>query len=195
MALLDALHHSASGTCGVLAWLVDDHMTRVGNEFEASVSVLRDTAMEQQPITEACTACTSQHKHRHSYERSRRFAASGHPTYPGVPTLDSGLQRASAAHCRSETRAPARRNSTMATPQTRTTRAKKSEERASCLSRHKKTQDRHPLPQSSHPQPPKQTDMHNTAWSVGRAVKMGNHRHQPQSHKSTAQFTRWKKQP
>ena len=58
----------------------------------------------------------------------------------------------------------------------------------------KKTQDRHPLPQS-HPQPPKQTDMHNTAWSVGRTVKMGNLRHEPQSHKSTAQFTRWKKQP
>ena len=35
----------------------------------------------------------------HSYERSRRFAASGHPKYPGVPTLDSGLRRTSGAHC------------------------------------------------------------------------------------------------
>ena len=64
MALLDALHHSASGTCGVSARLVDYHMTRVGNELEMSKNVLRDTAMEQQPITEACTACTSQHKPR-----------------------------------------------------------------------------------------------------------------------------------
>ena len=55
------------------------------------------------------------------------------------------------------------------------------------LQTQKKTQDRHPRPQSSYPQPPKQTDMHNTARNVGRAVKMGNRRHEPQSLQSTAQ--------
>ena len=68
MALLDALHHSASGTCGVLAWLVDDHMKPVGNELELSQYVPRDTAMEPQPIIEACTACTWQHKPRGDME-------------------------------------------------------------------------------------------------------------------------------
>ena len=57
-----------SGTCGVSATLGDYHMTRVRNEFEASVNVLRDTAMEQQPTMEACTACTWQHKPRGDME-------------------------------------------------------------------------------------------------------------------------------
>ena len=38
-------------------------------------------------------------RQHHSYERSRRFAASRQPKYPGVPTLDSGLRRTSGAHC------------------------------------------------------------------------------------------------
>ena len=38
-------------------------------------------------------------RQHHSYERSRRFAASRQPKYPGVPTLDSGLRRTCGAHC------------------------------------------------------------------------------------------------
>ena len=38
-------------------------------------------------------------RQHHSYERSRRFAASRQPKYPGAPTLDSGLRRTCGAHC------------------------------------------------------------------------------------------------
>ena len=41
------------------AGLVDDHMKGVGNELEMSKNVLHDTAMESQPIIEACTTCSS----------------------------------------------------------------------------------------------------------------------------------------
>ena len=43
-------------------------MKRVGNELEKSKNVLRDTPLEPQPIIEAFTACTSQHKPRRDIE-------------------------------------------------------------------------------------------------------------------------------